>query len=222
MRVAFVGAGSLSVMAARRLAELGHDVVLVDHDPERIEELAEVLDCGLIRGDGSHPGILQEIGPEETDFLFCLSDSDETNVLGALVGRSLGFGKAIPMVEDPELEPICTELGLDQVLVPDRTGSERICDLVEGRDRPQISAVVRAGLRFFAFLLRDGDGRDVDALGLPEDARVIAYSRGEHSALVKPDTRFEEGDEILVLAAEERLEELQERWGRSAHPARGE
>lgn len=212
MRVAFVGASSLAVTAAHELLESGHDVVIIDRDPQRIEELAEELDCGLVHGDGSRPGIQKEIDPEGTQFLFCLANSDEANILAALVGLSLGFDRVVPKVDDSELEPICTELGLDEVIVPDRAGAARICDLVEGRESPAISAVVRAGLRFYSFSVH-GDGmEDVESLDLPPEVRVIAYSRGEHSSHVNEDTRFEPGDEIIVLTSEDRLEELQERF----------
>ena len=216
MRVAFVGASSLAITAARDLIEQGHEVVLIDRDPEIIEELGDKLDCGLIQGDGSRPAVLREVGPEQTAFLFCLSDSDEANVLGALVGRSLGYERVIPKIEDETLEPICTELGLDEVLVPDRTGSVHIRDLVEGRDNPAISAVVRTGLRFFSFSVREDGPRDVESLDLPRDVRAIAYSRGDESWLIDADTRLEAGDEVVVIGSDECIEELRERFARDS------
>ena len=66
MRVALVGAGSVAVRLARLLMQRGQDVVIVDCDKERIEELSDTLDCGFLKGDGSNPAVLKDVGPEET------------------------------------------------------------------------------------------------------------------------------------------------------------
>jgi trk system potassium uptake protein TrkA len=44
------------------------------------------------------PNILREVNPEQTDFLFCLTDSDQANVIASLVGRSLGFKRVVTSI----------------------------------------------------------------------------------------------------------------------------
>lgn len=216
MRVTFVGASVLAVTAAEALVERGHEVVLIDRDAEWLDTLEERLDCGFVKGDGSRPAVLREVGPEQTDFLFAVSDSDEANILAALVGRSLGFGRVVPKVTDRELEPICTELGLDDVIVPDREVGMRLVDLVEGRDSPELTSVVRSGLRFFGFQVPAGV-RDVEALGLPPVARVVARTRDEESILADRDTALREGDELVLIVEEEALDALRERFGNGSN-----
>ncbi len=212
MRVVFVGASALTVMAAKQLLEGGHEVVVIDRSAETIESLQEILDCGLITGDGSRPEVLAEVGPEQTDFLFCLSDSDEVNILGALVGRSLGFAQVVPKLQDPTLEPICTELGLDKVFAPDRAGATHILDLVKGRDDPRISTVLRSGLRFFSFTVSAADASSIEALDLPKGVRAVAITRGNESSFAEQDTRLETGDEVVLLTTESRVDGLQKRF----------
>jgi len=199
MRVTFVGASHLAVHTARLLIERGHEVVLIDEDHETIERLSDELDCGLVVGDGSRPAVLEQLAPEKTDHLLCVSDRDEANILAALVGRSLGFGRVVPKVEDSDLEPLCTELGLDDVIVPDRQVALQLRDLVEGRESPALTTVVRSGLRFLGFEVPSGvaEGRGLE---LPDGARLIARTRGEDSVLADEDTPLEEGDEVVVVA----------------------
>ena len=66
-------------------------MIIIESNPEKIEELSDILDCSFLNGDGSKPAILREVGPDQTDVLFCLSDSDQANLISSLVGRSLGF-----------------------------------------------------------------------------------------------------------------------------------
>lgn len=210
-RVTFVGASPLAIKAARSLSDRGHEVVLIDTDPEKIESLSDSLDCGLITGDGSRPAVLQGVGPEQTDFLFCVSDRDETNVLAALVGRSLGFNRVVPKIEESDLEPLCTELGLDDMIVPDREIAQQLVDLVEDRETPALTTVVRSGLRFFSFEVPKGISR-AEELELPDGARLIARTRGDESHLADGTTTLEDGDVIVLIVEEREIEALHERF----------
>jgi len=82
MRIVFIGATSQVVESARSWLENGHEVVIVEGEEERLNALEAMdLDCGLVHGDGSRPAVLSELGPANTDFLFCI------RALG-VVGRS--------------------------------------------------------------------------------------------------------------------------------------
>ncbi|UCE31896.1 MAG: NAD-binding protein [Burkholderiales bacterium] len=121
MRVVFIGAGTLTVMTAGQLLEQGREVVIIEKDKTRIDELAADLGAGFIHGDGSKPDVLREADPSETVVLFCLTGNDQYNIIASLVGRSMGCRRVVTRIEDPSYEHICTELGLVNVIVPDRT-----------------------------------------------------------------------------------------------------
>ncbi len=118
MRFVFIGAGSLAIATIRLLIERNQEVVLVERDKVRIDALVDDLDCGFIHGDGSHPALLREAMPKQTDALFCLSGRDQDNIIASLVGRSLGFRKVITRIEDEELEHITLALRLPPQRVP--------------------------------------------------------------------------------------------------------
>jgi trk/ktr system potassium uptake protein len=121
MRVVFIGASSLAVVTAKLMRERGDEVVIIEHDKDHIDALTEELDCGFLHGDGSKPAILREADPNGTDVLFALTDNDQANILASLVGRSLGFKRVVTKIQDGELEHICKELGLEDIIVPSRT-----------------------------------------------------------------------------------------------------
>ena len=118
MRYVLVGASPLAVALARQLLEDRQEVVIIEVDKHRIEELSDELDCGFFAGDATRPEVLEQVGPTEDDVLICLSDRDPSNLVAAACGRRLGFGRAIVKLDDRALEPICHALELDEVLVP--------------------------------------------------------------------------------------------------------
>jgi trk system potassium uptake protein TrkA len=212
MRAIFVGASPLTVMAARRLLKAGHDVVIIEEDKERISTLSETLDCGFIHGDGSRPAVLEELSPGESDMLFCLSSEDQDNILASLVAQTMDFRRVITKIEDPDFQVICTKLGLDDVIVPDRDVGERLADLVEGHDVADLSAAVESGIRFFHFVAREQDAGRIGELDLPDQARVIVITRGEESIIVGEDDVLKQDDRVLVVTHRDDLEKLKKRF----------
>jgi trk system potassium uptake protein TrkA len=212
MRIAFIGAGEVVVMTARALIAQGHEVVIIEADRALIDELAEELDCSFLHGDGSKPAILREVGPEQTDMLFCLSDNDQANLIASLVGRSLGFKRIVTSIQDVEFEGICHELGLENIIVPGRTISRYLVDMVRGLDPLELSTILKDDARFLTFTVRDQDAGTVAALDLPEGARVVSYYRDGNFALADAETTLQVGDEVVILTHSKHLAQLEERW----------
>jgi len=212
MRIVFVGAGSLAVMTASMLVKQGHEVVIVESDKQRIDELTAHLDCGFVHGDGSTPAILKETNPKETDFLFCLTGNDQANIITSLVGRSLGFARVVTKIESTEFEHICIELGLKDTIIPARTTGRYLSDMVKGQDLLELSAMIKDEARVFSFVVRAEEEGPVGDLQLPEQSRVICLYRDGHFQLIDEDTSLKVGDEVVILLHSKHLPELTERW----------
>lgn len=212
MRIVIVGTTPEAVMTARLLVERGHGVVLLESNRERIDELAEELDCSFLHGDGTNPAVLSEANPEDTDVLFCLTDEDQVNILASLVGRSQKFARVITSIQNPEFEGICRELGLEEIIVPDRTISRYLGDLVEGLDVLELRTVIKYDARFFSFTAADPEHGRVAELELPENARVVCLYRDGRFLLADENTAIESDDEVVILTHRKNLPALRERW----------
>jgi trk system potassium uptake protein TrkA len=212
MRIVFVGAGEVAVMTARYLIDRGNNVVIIETDREKIDELSENLDCSFVYGDGSSPAILREVNPKETDVLFCITDDDRVNLIASLVGRSLGFRRVITSIQDPEFENICRELGLEGTIIPSRTISRYLADIVGGLDVLELSTVIKGDARFYTFVTRPEDAGAVGKLELPDNAKVICFYRDGRFSLADENTSIRKGDEVVILTHSDNLPALKERW----------
>jgi len=212
MRTIFIGASPLTVMAARRLLDAGHDVVIIDQDKEKISDLSETLDCGFIHGDGSRPAVLAELSPGDKDILFCLSSDDQDNIIASLVGQTMQFSAVVTKIEDPDFEDICSKLGLENVIVPDRDVGERLAYRVEGHDLSGLNTEVEGGIRFFHFIAGKEDAGRLGDLDLPGQARAIVITRDGESTIVGADEAIKQDDRVLVVTQRRDLEELRERF----------
>lgn len=212
MRAVFIGAGQVSVETARALSNKGHEVIIIEIDKAKIDELSEELDCSFLQGDGSQPNTLREVNPAQTDFLFCLSNSDQANVIASLIGRSLGFKRIVTSIGDSQFEGICHELDLKDTIIPSRTLTRYLVDMVEGSENIDLSAVIKDDARFFVLTVAQGDAVAVEDLALPDAAKVICYYRNGKFSLAHENTLFRIGDEIVILTDSKNIRLLQARW----------
>jgi trk system potassium uptake protein TrkA len=212
MRIVFAGASAIAVAAARIIARRGHDVVVIDKEDARLEALAEGLDCGRIHGDATRPAVLKEPSPAECDFLFCLTGSDQVNIIASLVGRSLGYRRVVTRIDDPEFEHICIELGLQDAIIPSRTIGRFLSDMIDGRDPLELSAMLKDEAAVFSFVVGEDDAGLLDELALPPETRAVcAYRDGAFEAL-DGGFKLKPGDELVLITRRSRLPALSERW----------
>jgi trk system potassium uptake protein TrkA len=198
MRTVFIGAGEVSIETAKALVKKGHEVVIIETDKAKIDELSDEIDCSFLHADGSRPAVLREVNPEHTDILFCLTDSDQANVIASLVGRSLGFKRVVTSVRDEQFEGICHELRLE--------------DMVGGSTNLELSTVLKDEARVFTFEASEEDAGAVKELKLPTEARVVMYYREGKFALADEGASLHEGDEVVILTHSKNLKELERRW----------
>ncbi len=212
MKIVFSGAGPVTLITARTLAKKGHDVIIIEIDKEKIDRNSEDLDCSFVHGDAAKPAILSQINPKECDYLFCLTDSDQANIITALLGRTMGIKRVVPSIEDAELEHLCDELELEDTIIPVRTMSHQLDNMIQGLENVELSTLLKNDARLFSFIMDENETRDNGSLDLPDETQVIFYYRADRFHSFKEDDVFQKGDEIVLLTHSRNLPELQERW----------
>ena len=89
MKVIVVGGGLVGSTLAERLASDGHDVVLIERSRSLVTELNDRLDVQVVSGNGATVPVLEEAGIESCDLLLATTDSDEVNMVVALIGSEI-------------------------------------------------------------------------------------------------------------------------------------
>ena len=212
MRIVFTGANTTTVKTAQQLIEQGHEVIVIELDKDKIDDIADELDCSFLHGDAGKPAILHQTAPEECDFLFCLTSNDHANIITSLLGRSMGFSKIITCIRDEDLLPLCDELDLVDVIIPDRTMSQYLDNIVRGLETVELSTLLRGNARFFSFIVGKEDEGSLDNLDLPNKSKVMYYYRDDDFFFPEEDTTLQKDDEVVILTSSEHLTDLGERW----------
>jgi trk system potassium uptake protein TrkA len=212
MRIVFVGAGELTVETAALLIDRKHEVVIIEENKEHIEALTDTLDCSFLHGDGSRPNILSEAGPEHADYLFCLTENDQYNIIAALVGRSLGYGHVVIQIHNVDYLTICRELRLEHTVTPSKTISRYLADTVSGVDAVELSSMIKYEARCIMVQITEHNKGKIADFALPKEARIIGIYRDKQFLIADAETVLKENDEALILTHSKHLAELTERF----------
>ena len=130
MRIIIVGAGAIGGYIAERLSLEGQDVVVVEIDPRRAEEIRERLDALVITGNGASGAILAEAGVDEADLLLAVSASDGANIIACHNATKMGVPRTVARVQDPGLKEGLEDLDVDFVIDPVESAAKQISALV--------------------------------------------------------------------------------------------
>ncbi|MBT8198279.1 MAG: Trk system potassium transporter TrkA [Acidimicrobiia bacterium] len=210
MKIVIVGAGAVGSYLAERLSIEGQDVVVVESDSERADELQREVDCLVVRGNGASPAVLEEAGIKNADLLIAVTSSDAVNVLACHAGARLGVPRKVARVEDPALRAETEILGVDFIIDPGEALAREVLLLVRRGGVSENIPFADGRLTLFGALVEDG--APMVGLTLPElreevpdwDWIVAAVIRQGETFIARGDIRIEAGDHVLVMADADR------------------
>ncbi len=101
MRVIVIGAGRVGTSIAADLDDT-HEVVVVERDSARVEELTYGLDVLAIEGDGTSVETLERAGIERAEMVIASTDDDETNIVACSTAKAVGNAFTIARIKNTE------------------------------------------------------------------------------------------------------------------------
>lgn len=101
MNVVIVGAGEVGTSIAASLAS-SHDVVVIDVDPDRTEELKYEHDVLTVTGDGTASAIQETANVSDADMFIACTDNDRANLVACGTSKTLGDAFTIARVKNTE------------------------------------------------------------------------------------------------------------------------
>jgi voltage-gated potassium channel len=215
------GYGRIGSIIADEFARQGVPYVVVDRDGARV---LEVLERGglAVEADASREDVLLRLGIHRARGLIAAVSTDAENVYTVLTARVLRPDLfIIARVESEDAEPKLKRAGADRVISPYQLGGVQMAATAL---RPAVVDFMRLAtssesldLMAEQVLLGPGSplaGRTLREAHLRNNYGVIAVAIKRQSGHMEfspsPDTRFEAGDQLVVLGHPDKLRALEE------------
>lgn len=214
MRIVIVGAGAVGSYLAERLAYEGQDVVVIEANAQRAQELQDAVDCLVITANGASVQALEDARVADAALLIAVTSSDAVNVLAAQAASRLGVPKRVARVQDPTLREDLEAHGVDVVIDPVEALANELLLLARRGGASEVVEFADGKISLFGGYVHEDS--PLDGITLRElrgrvtawDWIVAAVVRNGDTFIARGDTHIEEGDHVLVVAN-----------GQSAHDA---
>jgi len=214
MRFVIVGSGRVGFRTARILREEGHDVTLVENDPETAERVRED-GFEVVEGDGANEAVLERTDLATADAVGGLTGDLNVNFAACLFAKHHGARTVLRIDADYRAD-IYRKFAddVDEVVYPERLGAAGAKTALLGGDFDVVADLTER-LQLATVVVPEGSpvvGQQVRSIELPEDARVYAHGHGrERMTIPLPNATVAGGDRLAVIAEREALSEVRER-----------
>jgi voltage-gated potassium channel len=223
--VIICGGGRTGRQVAQELETMASDYVIVERDPETVEELRELLPgARVVEGDATHDQILLDSGLLRAEGLITCLSKDTDNLFVCLSARDLTATiKIVARAYEEETIDKLYRAGADHVVSPIVSSAIRMASVLL---RPSAVSFLdiatrssHLALRMEQMVVGGGSrvaGSTLQRARIPQRTGlvVIAVRKKDHphEFLFNPvaETRLDVEDEVIVLGTGEQIDQLRE------------
>jgi trk system potassium uptake protein TrkA len=209
MKIIVVGDGKVGYTLVRQLSSEGHDVTVIDSNPENLRR-TEAFDVITVTGNGASFKVQQEAGVSGADLLIAVTSADEINIICCLLAKKLGAKNTIARVRNPEyseqLAFLKDDLGLSMAINPEKTTAAEIFRNITFPSSNSVKDFARGLVELVECRIRPGsrligqkifDIREKNRL----DILVCILERAGKAVIPTSEDVFREDDKVYVTGA---------------------
>ena len=212
-RVFIIGAGKIGHQTAERLLAhiRGIDLRIVDEDRAKCEKFAGELPRAMILcGNGADAEFLKSEGITDADGCVSATEHDETNLMLAVLAKTLGVSKSIAVVRNHNYLGMTNHIPVDAIVNRNQTladvitrsvrypGTSNVLTVLEEISAEAVETAVAEG--------SPADGKKLMELTMPEGSLIALLDRGGEMLIPTGQTELRGGDKIIVFGTAASME----------------
>lgn len=208
-----IGLGRFGTAIASELSALGHEVLAVDVDEERVQQVADHV-THAVTGDGRNIEVLRALGVRNFDCVVVAMGSDVGNsALITLNLKELGVKEVICKAQSHVHSRVLEKIGADRVVFPEY---EMGAKLAQGLSSSNVLNFIELSEDYGILELsapQSWQGKSLRELDVRNrhHVNVIATRKnGELNVAPSPDLPLESGDQVVALGRYEDINLLHE------------
>jgi trk system potassium uptake protein TrkA len=216
-RIVIAGGGNIGFRLAKTL-EPHNQVRLIERDARQARRIAELLENAIVlHGDAADEELLIEENIDSADVFVALTNSEEANILSAMLAKRLGAHKAIALINKPSYTELVESSSIDIAISPQTVTIGSLLAYVRRGDVVRVHALKRGAAEALEAIVHGDEhssrvvGRMVGEIPLPDGASIGAVVRGEEVIMAHHDTLVRADDHVILFVADRRHLEAVER-----------
>ena len=210
LKIIVVGAGKVGDTLVNRLADEGHNLVIIDKNEERLTQLANLCDCMCITGSGASHEVLVEAGISDSDLFIAVTESDELNLLCCTIAKQFNMNlSTIARVRNPEyisdVNYLRSKLGIEMIINPEYEAAVEASRLLFLPAAITVNSFAHGQAELVKIQIPEGnilDGKTIAYLGqnITNDILITGVERGADFTIPNGGFELKSGDIISYIS----------------------
>ena len=209
-RIVIAGGGNIGFRLAKAL-EKTNQVKLIERDTKRARKVSELLEHAIVlNGDAADEELLIEENIDSADVFAALTNSEEANILSAMLAKRLGAHKVMALINKPSYTELMENGNIDVAISPQTITIGSLLAHVRRGDVVRVHSLRRGAAEALEAVVH-GDsstsrivGRTVGEIELPEGTLIGAIVRGEEVIMAHHDTVVQSDDHVILFLSDRR------------------
>jgi trk system potassium uptake protein len=209
MRVIIMGCGRVGSELSNELVDDGHEVTVIDKNPEAFFRYPPGDGATTVVGLGFDRDVLMEAGIKDADAFVAVSSGDNSNIVSARVAlENFHVPKVVARIYDPRRADIYERLNIPTVATT-RWGVKQI-QLMLFHDRQEIRETLGGGelLRMRMPVAPHMVGKPATSFNVPGKILLAGVSRGGGGFLPTEESTLQAGDYLVVMLTKDGMDAL--------------
>ncbi len=209
-RVVIAGGGNIGFRLASEL-EHKNQVKLIERDSKRARRVSELLNrTTVLLGDAADEELLLEENIDSVDVFAALTNSEEANILSAMLAKRLGAHKVMALINKPSYAELIESGSIDIAISPQMVTIGSLLAHVRRGDVVRVHSLRRGAAEAIEVVIHgDTDsskviGRRVEDIALPQGTTLGAVVRGEDVIIAHHDTAIQADDHLILFLTDRR------------------
>jgi len=209
-RVVIAGGGNIGLRLALEL-EAKNQVKLIERDVKRARRVSEQLkSTTVLHGDAADEELLLEENIDSADVFAALTNSEEANILSAMLAKRLGAHKVMALINKPSYAELIESGSIDVAISPQTVTIGSLLAHVRRGDVVRVHSLRRGAAEALEVVVHgDADsskviGRRIEDISLPEGTTLGAVVRGEDVIIAHHDTTVQPDDHLILFLTDRR------------------
>ena len=214
MRIAIAGSGKVGRALAKDLLSNGHQVLMIDSDPECLDR-KDLAGAETLLGDVCEISVLEQADLPNVNILVATTGDDKVNLVVSLLAKTeFGVDRIVARVNHPKNEWLFDETwGVDVAVSTPQILVSLVEEAVSIGDLVKLFTFKKSGIDLVEVTL-DIDspiiGQRVGSVSWPIDTAPVAILRYGSVLVPTKDDTMEVGDELLFVSKQEQETALME------------
>ena len=164
----------------------------------------------VLEGDAADEELLVEENIDSCDVFCALTNSEEANILSAMLAKRLGAAKVMALINKPSYAEIVQSGMIDVAISPQTITIGSLLTHVRRGDVVQVHSLRRGAAEALEAIIH-GDhrssrvvGKKIEEIVLPEGARIGCVVRGDEVIMAHHDTIVQADDHVILFITDRR------------------